>query len=131
MIVRWKFHDEDAPAVGSLADWTFPINPNKMASPELLENISAEPVSFDGTNRDTIQPIAPGTWSFDGVFHNLDSVDMLEQWLNHGRPIRLTDHFARSWRIQLVDVNLTRAGTHAHPERHKYSVSALMLGRVT
>ena len=129
-MIRWKLHDEDAPAVGSLPDWVFPINPNKMDSPELLEEVSAEPVSFDGTNRDTVQPSTPGEWSFQGVLYTLEDVDMLVLWLDHGRAIHLTDHYDRTWRIQLQDIGLQRAGTRLRPHRHTYSVSALMLGRV-
>ena len=130
MLLRWVFHDEDAPEAGSLSDWTFPVNPATMQAPEIIEAVSAEPMNVDGTNRDTVQPQAPSQWTWDGVLYSLADLGTLEAWMNHGRPIHVTDHFNRTWRVQLVDINALRNGSRNFPERHKYTASALMMGRV-
>lgn len=133
-LVRWKFHEEVLPGIadpGLLPDWTFPINPASMDAPEMTEEISAEPQNVDGHNRDLQRPTQPMSWSWEGVLYTLADLDMLERYLDRGHVTHVTDHFDRTWRVQLEDVNATRNGSWNYPERHRYTVQALMLGRIS
>lgn len=132
-LLRWTFHEEvptDVSTTGVLADWTFPVNPSSMSAPELLESVSAEPRNVDGSNRDIEQPAETMQWTFEGTLYTLAEVAMMEKWLDRGHVIHVTDHFARTWRIQLEDVNAVRNGSWNYPERHRYTATALMLGEV-
>lgn len=133
-LLRWKFHEEVIDGIvssGVLPDWTFPVNPGSMTAPELVENVTAEPRNVDGQNRDHQGPPEAKQWSFEGTLYTLDEVDTMERWLDRGHVIHLTDHFNRTWRIQLEDVEAVRNGSWNYPERHRYTANALMLGRVT
>lgn len=122
---RWKFHDPE----GEMGDWTFPVNPSRHDPPEPGETVNPEPVSVDGSNRDLPQPTPPSSWSWDGLFYTLAELDIMHDWLEHGRPIQLTDHLGQHFTIQLSGVEATRNGSRNFPERHKYTASALMLTR--
>lgn len=119
----WTFHDPD----GTLPDWTFPVNPNAMDAPEIGHDIVISPWNIDGSSAPRETPTSPSQWSFGGVLYTLDHHDTLEAWLENGRPIVLTDHYGRAWKIQLVSVDTQRGGTRRHPQRHTYTAQALML----
>ena len=133
-LLRWTFHEETLPGISvtdALADWTIPVNPARMSAPEMIENISAEPRNVDSGNRDTESPRVPVQWTFEGVLYTLAELDTLEAWLDRGHVIHLTDHFGRTWRVLLEDVNAVRNGSHIYPERHRYTATCQMLGEVT
>lgn len=125
MMRRWTFTDADA----VLPAWTFPVNPSRHDPPEVGETISAEPMAVDGSNRDLPQPTPPSSWTWEGLLYTLADLDTMEAWLNHGRPINLTDHQGQHFTIQLVSVEATRNGSRHFPQRHKYTANALMLSR--
>lgn len=124
---RWTFVDED----GDLPDWTFDMNPSRVDSEDVEELVEAAPRAPDGSIADRAAQPPPMDWTWDAVIYTLAELDTLEAWLDNGRPILLTDHRGRAYRIQLQTVDLTRAGTRLHPEKHKATVRVLMLGRVS
>lgn len=126
MIRRWVFSDP----THAVPDWTFPVNPNVMDAPALEDATEASPYGVDGLPRDVPGPQKAKDWTWQGVLYSLNHLNTFETWLHLGRTIYVTTHFGDRFAVQLKGFETERAGTRAHPERHKYTANALMLGLI-
>lgn len=123
---RWLFHDPD----GAMLDWTFPMNPASMQEPEIGDAVQINNVNSLIGSHDPQVPQPAVSWQFEGVVYTNADHDRFEEWMLNARPIDLTDHFNRTWRIYLENVDLVRAATRRRPERYKYTARAQVLERV-
>lgn len=130
MTVRWIFID-------GTTTWTVPINPNEMSTPyaskrrQTMGN-SGGPANRAGTIYTLQAPVVPHEWTFGGVIRTEDHHNQLLAWSQKNRPVRITDHFGRTWEVLIVQFDATdRRPTANNAWRMKYTMRTLMLGRVT
>lgn len=132
---QWYFTDPSNvdPVSGLPEKWVFPINPKKMGSPFIQHETTATPVSaIDGEARTWRKPLKPYGWKFSGSIRTKDHYDTLLAWFNKARRLQVTDHYNRTWDIQIMGVEMTPLHTSRTVAwRYAYTISTLMYGRVS
>lgn len=123
-VVRWIFID-------GATTWTVPINPNEMSTPYPPKQRQAM-----GNRAGTIftlqRPPVPHEWTFSGVIRTQAHHDELLTWSQKNKPIRITDHYGRTWEVLITGFNAEdRRPTQQTPWRMKYTMRTLMLGRIS
>ena len=112
--------------------YVFPQNPNKMTSPYVQHSTTMMPYSpVDNRTRTWRTPQKPYEWQFAGNIRHKDFYDALVAWYVKNRRLHVTDHFGRTWDVQIVNVELTpQRCSRTVPWRYSYTVKTLMYGRL-
>jgi hypothetical protein len=129
-VVRWHFTD---PVTDE--EWTVPRNPNTMTSPHPVKSrqtMPAPPGAPSAINIATQQaPVVPFEWTFGGDIRTEEHYDQLLAWSQKNRPILVTDHYGRTWRVIPVTLDVEELRpTARNLWRLRYRFSTLMLGGV-
>lgn len=119
-VVRWKFHDPR----GRRPDYTVPINPNSMSSP--LPSKSVEVVG----QRALQAPPAPTSWTFGGIIYTEEHYVALQEWVELGGRIQLSDHLGRTFSVQLLAFEPVPTRSRK-PWRYQYEIRAQVYGGPT
>lgn len=116
-LIRWTLTD------GS-GTWTFPINPNQMASPFAQKQLTTSP----GTGGVLTEraAAAPFEWTFGGHSRGKAMHDDLLDWAGRRHEIVVTDHMARSFTILPIRVDFTDRRSAIEPWRFIYEMRGLM-----
>lgn len=125
---RWKFHDPES----VMTDYTFVVNPNQQDPADIALFADTPIPTQDGTQGVLTAIQGPQAWKFSGKAVTQNQLDVFQDWIDNGRNIELTDHYAQVWLIQLVDINtITRKLAHHTQARIEWSLDALMIGRIS
>lgn len=132
---QWYFTDpSNVDAVtGDPETWIFPLNPKRMTSPHVQHETTLTPNSaIDGSTRTWRKPPKPYEWQFEGSVRTRAHYDTLLEWFARCRRLHVTDHFSRTWDIQIVSVDMTPLHTSRTVEwRYSYVVKTFMYGRIS
>ena len=126
MVTRWKFYDPS-----TLVEDTIFLNPQELRLPDRQKTTTEETTTAGGAEGRTIvfegaDRVPAMGWS--GVTFTLAQKAWLEELWAKRRQIRLTDDFEQVWWIYITKLSFTRPRTKpSHPERHDYTLDAIIL----
>jgi len=123
-LIRWTLTD-----TVTSATYTFPINPNVMATPFNAKQLTTSGIGIGGqivTQRTTPEPFE---WTFGGHSRGKAMYDNLVAWMGCKHVCTLTDHLARSFSILPSGITFTERRSAIEAWRFTYEAKALMLGQ--
>jgi len=129
-VSRWIFTDP----VGATS-YTFPINPNAMASLTPVHQRSAlvggAPDSRMRVLQSNRKMNTTFEWSFSGTIYTQAHYDALYTWLRKPNPINLTLHNGRVYNILLKEFKPVDKRSGKSKTRWAYEMSATVISRVS
>jgi hypothetical protein len=121
--IRWTLTDLEDDSV-----YTFPINPNQMASLFVSKQLTTYPGS-DGP-RTTRTHSEPFEWTFGGHSRGKPMHDDLLSWVNRKHQLRVGDHIGRTFVILPTRIEFTDRRSWVEPWRFTYEVRSLMMSEM-
>lgn len=126
MTVRWVLRD-----VETDEQWTMPINPDSMSSPDPKRTLRVAGGLVTRRRRVFEGPPPPIEWEWGGAIRTKAHYDSLESWAAKGVEVDVTDHLGRTFRVAITDfVPQDRRPTTQTPWRLRYTMKATILRRL-